>query len=295
MNLISQIIDDLTEDSKSLNSSLLKTKVLADKMDNDAVFSWVNNEINGYPDINVLPEYRILPASAIGTFANRFQILRNVSIPTNGLDHEVKEALTKMRISNSVSNLEHHINNDRGELGVSIPLDLCAYLSQHISINGQLQFGKITVGRNMIVELLNNVRSRLLEFLLKIRKEFNDDENYSESKQMIDNIFNGTIIGSNFIFSGNHNQQTVNFTVNKDDTNSLIEYLRKNKLDENDIKEIENIIKDETPDCNSKVYGPKLKQWMTKMIGKAIDGTWNVTVTVASKILTEAISKYYGF
>ena len=31
-----------------------------------------------------------------------------------------------------------------------------------------------------------------------------------------------------------------------------------------------------------------------KNIGKALDSTWKVTVDVATKILTEALLKYYG-
>lgn len=295
MKLISQIIEDLTEDNKSLNASLLKTKVLADKMNNDSVFAWVNNELNGYPNVNELPEYRILPASATGTFANRFQVLKNVPIPTMNLDKEFQEFLTKMKLTNSVSNLEHHINNDKGELGITIPMEFCNYISQQVGGNAYLQFGRVTVGRNMIVELLNNVRSRLLDFLLKIRKEFNEEENYDDKPKVIDNIFNGTIIGSNVIFSGNQNQQTLTYTVNQNDLNSFKDFLRKNSVDEADIIEVESILEKDKPNIQSKEYGPKIKKWMTKMLGKAVEGTWKIGTEVAAKIITEALKQYYGF
>ena len=43
MELVSQIINDLVDDQKSLNSALLKTKVLASRIQNVELLYWVNN------------------------------------------------------------------------------------------------------------------------------------------------------------------------------------------------------------------------------------------------------------
>lgn len=293
MKLITQIIEDLTEDDKSLNSSLLKTKILADKMETDSVFAWVNNELNGYSDIKILPEYRILPASATGTFVNRVQMLKNVPIPTMSLDEELKEFLTSMRISNSVSNLEHHISTDSGELGISIPLEFCQWINSQLDSNAYLQFGRVNVGRNMIVELLNNVRSRLLDFLLKIQREFKEDE-FAENKTSIDDIFSGTIINSNVIFSGNNNSQSLTTKITNGNLEELKNKLRENSVSEKDIEEVEKIVKEEAIINSPDSYGPKMQNWLKEMLGKAIDGSWKISVNVASKFLTEVIKNYYG-
>ena len=102
MSLLDEIINDLIDDSKSLNSSLLKTKVLASRINNDTVFKWVNNELNGYSNTENLPNYRTLPARATGTFTNGFVIEKNVAIPWMSLEPDFQKFFTKMDIINSI-------------------------------------------------------------------------------------------------------------------------------------------------------------------------------------------------
>ena len=42
-------------------------------------------------------------------------------------------------------------------------------------------------------------------------------------------------------------------------------------------------------------FGTKGKAWIAKNINKAVDGTWKVGIAVATKVLTEAVLKYYGY
>lgn len=57
--LINDIAQNLVEQNGSVESALLKTKVLAYKIKNDNLINWVNGELNGYNNIKELPEYRI--------------------------------------------------------------------------------------------------------------------------------------------------------------------------------------------------------------------------------------------
>ena len=55
MNLVSQIINELIEPKdNSLNSALLKTKVLASRIQNTELLSWTNAELTGYNSIEEL-------------------------------------------------------------------------------------------------------------------------------------------------------------------------------------------------------------------------------------------------
>ena len=53
MELISQIINDLIDEEKSLNSALLKTKVLASRIQNQNLLDWINNELSGLSLIHI--------------------------------------------------------------------------------------------------------------------------------------------------------------------------------------------------------------------------------------------------
>ena len=44
-----------------------------------------------------------------------------------------------------------------------------------------------------------------------------------------------------------------------------------------------------------KEIGEHVKSWIGKMVVKAIDGTWKVTLNAAPRLLQEALTRYYGW
>ena len=64
MKLIGDIINELVDSDKSIASPLLKTKVLASRLKNNDLLTWVNSELSGY--INDVPNYRIFGCSITG-------------------------------------------------------------------------------------------------------------------------------------------------------------------------------------------------------------------------------------
>lgn len=56
MKLINEIIDTLSSDTGKLSDALIKTKVLLHKIGHKELVPWVNNELNGYPDRDSVPD-----------------------------------------------------------------------------------------------------------------------------------------------------------------------------------------------------------------------------------------------
>ncbi|MFN9898037.1 MAG: hypothetical protein ACK55Z_04405, partial [bacterium] len=56
--MLTEIIDTLSDDTKSLTTPLLKVKVLATRIGNESLLKWVNNELDGYKTSDSVPEYR---------------------------------------------------------------------------------------------------------------------------------------------------------------------------------------------------------------------------------------------
>lgn len=70
---IDLIIEELVEPNHNrLKDILLKTQVLAFKLDNQRLRTWVNNELNGFIE---LPEYRIMPSAVFGNLIQDRNIL----------------------------------------------------------------------------------------------------------------------------------------------------------------------------------------------------------------------------
>lgn len=297
MDLLSEIINILTNDTQSLTNALLKTKVLAYKLNNDKLLKWVNNELNGYESGSILPDYRTIPTTVIGSFSNGFQRATNAQIPTSHLDSKLQEALSKTNMTTSVSNLEHLAANKDESLGQPLPPELCGYISRNFPYDGfVVEFAKKSLTKGQIVSILAQIRSKLLEFILELDKEKKDAEITSISNKEVDKILTTTIIGNNnVVLSGDNNTQTVNITIKKNDLKSLIKLLEKYNVEEDDIREITDVLNSEKPDYEKKELGPKAKTWLTKMLGKAVQGTWDIAAGIGANLLTNALRSYYGF
>ena len=60
-----------------------------------------------------------------------------------------------------------------------------------------------------------------------------------------------------------------------------------------DLEDLESAIDgDGSPPKGS--LGPQVRAWVTKMLGKALDGSWRVAVDTAAVLLPEALKRYYG-
>ena len=85
MKLIQDIINELVDSELSINSPLLKTKVLASRLQNDELLIWVTNELKGYDNDGDLPSYRKFNGNIIGTYINGSMQYTSQPVPTTGL------------------------------------------------------------------------------------------------------------------------------------------------------------------------------------------------------------------
>ena len=69
------------------------------------------------------------------------------------------------------------------------------------------------------------------------------------------------------------------------DTASLVRWISE--------KLIESYKLDETK-IRSNSFGPRVAQWIGKMVGKATAGTWKIGTNIAADLLTKYVKAYYG-
>ncbi len=58
---------------------------------------------------------------------------------------------------------------------------------------------------------------------------------------------------------------------------------------------LEKIIEEESAIEEKDKFGPKVKNWIYRMIGKAVDGSWQIAVGTAGGVLAEILNHFYGF
>lgn len=105
-------------------------------------------------------------------------------------------------------------------------------------------------------------------------------------------IINVEGIGNNV----GENNKTGNITINNqvDNSTTLTETLLKYGIEQEDIKELLNLLKMEKPDEKSKQPGAYAQTWISKLLKKAKDGIGNISLNTTATILAQCIMKYYG-
>lgn len=70
--------------------------------------------------------------------------------------------------------------------------------------------------------------------------------------------------------------------------------LKKNKVPQEDIDELVNILESEQPNLEEEKFGKKANNWILKMVGKSLEGTWEVGVGTSAGLLTELLKGFFG-
>ncbi|MBC5836191.1 hypothetical protein G6N05_14850 [Flavobacterium sp. F372] len=305
MELISQIINDLIDEEKSLNSALLKTKVLASRLQNQELLNWVNNELSGYKSTDKLPDYRReIQNDLKGSFLNGSMKYTNTQIPTIGLDKDFEKKLRFTDFIESISSLENLVSKEESStLSGTIRAELSSLIEENWQNMGNPYLQLISVYKSMskssVIEIITNVRNKLLDFMLELDGKYGDLTEIKDlkmKKEEISSIVNNTIINGdgNVLNTGKNSKITNTSNINKGFKEDLINHLKDIGLSEEDTSEIIEIIDSETPDFQNEKFGVNVNTWIAKMISKTINGSWNVGIGAAGTLLAEAIKKYYG-
>jgi hypothetical protein len=156
-------------------------------------------------------------------------------------------------------------------------------------------------GKGHIYELFNSVRNRILDFSIAVWKE---DPTAGDSAKPLDSslapsrvtqIFNTSVYGGSANLLGTADHSRVTFSVHQGDIQSLENVLRENDISQEDIDNLTTAIKEDERPVEKGKFGPKVSDWISRMIKKAAEGTWAITVSAAGNLLSQVISNYYGW
>jgi hypothetical protein len=136
--LIDEIIALLSASEGKTTEALLKTKILLHQIGKKELVGWVNNELNGYPDSDTVPPYRILPSQVLANVSNMAWEATSHLIPLGHLKEANRETLTKSRMTQSLAALEDLARKD-GHVVRPIPMELNASLGKGLANEFRIQ------------------------------------------------------------------------------------------------------------------------------------------------------------
>src|SRR6185312_479935 len=112
MSTLDEIINNLTDSSKTLLDPILKTKVLATRMKNAELLAWADQEMIGYSDSRAVPCYRYGKSVYYCSLQQPGGIQENASLPLLIFDEEIRDWFLKHPFTDGVAALESM--NSRG-------------------------------------------------------------------------------------------------------------------------------------------------------------------------------------
>ncbi len=303
MILIQEIIDNLSSNSPNLNNALFKTKVLLHRLGENQLISWVDSELNGYPNIETVPDYRIINLSVHGNASNMAWRFSDHPLPLSHLDKELRKKLENHYLIQSIAVIESYANKDDTDLTISITPEFFPLLSEGLSGGYRVEraWGKPSAG--CMLQVVTEVRSRLLDFILelsdKIPKNLNESEMKEKSKEIgTSELFRNAVFGDNAsIVVGDHNVQRIKNNIIQNDIESLANELRKHSVADEDIEALKEAINkdNDSPEHKKKKFGKNVRLWISSMLTKATESAWNVELGIASGLITNALTAYYGW
>ncbi|AUD78950.1 response regulator receiver protein [Kangiella profundi] len=303
MKLIEEIINILSSENGKLSDALIKTKVLLHKIGHKELVEWVNHELNGYPERDSVPPYRILPAQVLVNASNMAYQVTAHPIPLGHLDEDYRSTLETAKMNQSLAVLEKYAELSEGHLQSPIPMEANGILGEGLSNGYQIIRAWCEVQKADVIQILTQVRSRLLDFLLELNANLSGELNEDEVKEKANdldtaNLFNNTIFGDNTtILVGSGSTQHVQNTNLKGNFDALQKTLEGHGVSENDIKALRKAIQDDAKviEPDKKEYGPAVKDWLQTMLSKAVEASWQIELGIASSLLATALQNYYGW
>jgi len=295
MKLIDEIIEILSSENCNLENALIKTKILLHKMGEKSLLTWVNQELNGYENIQSIPEYRKINNIVVGSFQNYTTRYTNHPIPIMHLQDEELEFFTTLKFTDSISMIENISKSKEDTIYFSLNLEFASLLTKNIDSSLNVTNLKKQVAKSQILGILTQIRSRLLDFILDISEEIPEDISDKDIKSKSKEIDTKGIF-HHAMFDGN------NITINIGDNNKnksiqikngfehLSQKLKDYNLSSKDLQDLKKSIEEDKTKINSdkKEFGISVKNWLQNISKKTRD-------KVIMNGIIEGLEEFYGW
>lgn len=306
MSLLQQIQESVVKEGSNLGTILLKLRLLASRLNSDILGEWVKHESEGYPKDAEVPSYRIVRVSYRGTFSGVYGSgVKNAQIPPYLIEQYAGKSWTHYEVRESISAIDEMVGSHKNDDGGTFGFDASNLI---LLLQGKIYEGYAcndisgSISPTSFYEIQQTVRSRILELTIKLEKSvpgaihvaFGEVGSNKKQTDQVQQISQQIIYGNVSTAVAGGAGANIAVEITERDNNSFIHHLVESGIPKTDAAELVNIMEVEEPSSLDEPFGEKAKNWVAKNIKKAAEGTWQVGVSVASKVLTEAALKYYG-
>jgi hypothetical protein len=295
VSLLTDIQAAATDPSHSLSDLLRKCQILAIRLRHEPFKTWVGRELNGYPNEVTPPPYRTslrgdIKADLSGPFGSGG---KNVPVPISLFPTEVRDQATRFDFYQAVATLESTVADAKAGGHATIQSMFPVEISARMEIwQGYQTMGMwLEVPIAAVVGVLDQVRSRALEFVLEIEAENPEAGATATATSQppvplarADAIFNTVIYGGHVAIGP---KAMVNVTPG--DLASLMAYLEGQGVEAADRNELAAALK-----ADKGRLGPRVKAWLGEMAVTAARAGGRVGEGAAGGLIAAAVARFLG-
>lgn len=305
MTLLQDIVASATQDNCDLPSLLRKALVLAARLRNSELKTWLGYELNGYPEESLVPAYRRAETISYGFFADRFVGQATLQVPLSVLPEEFREKYKTVALQNPINALvDLHTRSKDEETSIELPWPPAARrFAQKVSPMECIKVWR-SLNPSFVAGVVDTVKTRILLMALDLEVEDpaagdvpSTHTALSEAivSQIITTHIHGTV--QNFSAGGDHVNQSAALNVSVGDVQSLAKALGSAGLESNEIVELTAAIAEDERQADLTAengMGSRVKTWLGNLHVKAAQGLAAVGPEVVGGIITQAILLYFG-
>jgi hypothetical protein len=302
MSLIHDIQAAAISQDIDIPTLLRMCKLLAAHITHQQFAEWVDHELNGYPNITELPDYRVVKVDSYGTFSSSFAQANRLQIPVSVLPEEFQKCYRYAYMGSSISAYTPLISGDKtGSIREPWPIALAVRYASKLTPDMQCVEAWKEIPIGAIMRLLDSVKTCVLGFAIDLEREAPDaGELYIDSKQTLSSdkmtqIFNTNITGNvgNLANAGTCFSQSAT-QIEQGDWQSLQSRLQEFGLSITDFKELKQDLDRVLATNDQEEKSKVVKSWSARLADKAYSGAASIGFQVAAAGVAKAIAIYLG-
>lgn len=303
MSLIHDIQAASIAKDSDIPTLLRMCKLLAARISHQELAAWVDHELNGYPSIKDLPEYRIVQVDSYGSFIGAFSRADKLQIPVSILPKELHERYRNAYMGSSISAYTALLSDGTsGSVQEPWPVALAIHHASKLTPSMQCVSAWKEIPIGAIVRLIDSVKTRVLGFVIDLEREA---PNAGElpvgsqpplSREKMTQIFNTNITGNvgNVANASSGFSQSSAVVVELGNWQSLQARLLELGLTVADTEGLQADLERALAAGSQEEKTNTASAWIGRLAGKAATGVAGVGIEVAAVGVAKAIAAYFG-
>lgn len=305
MALLDDIVEEATAKDGDVPRLLRLCMRLAARLEHEQLGRWARHELEGYPDSELLPEYRVLSVRNMGAFVLPMASGEHIlEIPVSILPKELQAGYSRVNFKGAIAEYIDLVAPEVGkqsEIVIPWPLAHAVHHATKVVRNSgaQCQRAWMEVSPSRVVGMIDQIKTRVLAFALEIQKVVPnaDVKGRSTKFQGVDRvtqIFNTTISGNvqNYAAGSSSFSQAAVSNVQRGDWASLSSALTTAGVQQADLASLRDAV-DASPN-NTNEQEIRIRDWLARLTAKAGQGLAGIGPDVVAGVVTQAVLIYLG-